>query len=46
MNNRDVPSYYDYREKIDPDADIEINVDSELVVNSRTHIKIIFKAKK
>jgi len=45
MNNRDAPSYYDYREKIDPNDNIEINVDSEVVVNSRTHIKIIFKAK-
>ena len=45
MNNRDAPSYYDYREKIDPNDNIEINIDSEVVVNSRTHIKIIFKAK-
>jgi len=45
MNNKDAPLYYDYREKIDPDEYIEINVDSEVVVNSRTHIKITFKAK-
>ncbi len=46
MNNSDIPSYYDYREVIEDEDNIEINVDSEVVVNSRTHIKIIFTAKK
>lgn len=46
MNHQNGLSYFDYKEKIDTDNNIEFVIPSEVLVNSRAQIKIIFNAEK
>jgi hypothetical protein len=46
MNESEIPEYLDYVEQIDPNAKIAFDIPDTVIVNSRTSIKITFKAEK
>jgi len=45
MQEKILPPYFDYQIALDPDAEIVFNVDDEVVIDSNTSIKILYKAK-
>ena len=46
MNDQNGLSYFDYKEKLDAGYNIEFVIESQVIVNSRAQIKIIFKGEK
>ena len=46
MSESEIPEYLDYVEQIDANAQIAFDVPDTVIVNSRTSIKITFKAEK